>query len=303
MPQLPLPQPLLLRRLATAMVVTQSGIVVTGGAVRLTGSGLGCSTWPECTPGSYTPTPSQPEAPIHAWIEFGNRLLTFVLLLNALVLFAAIIRFKARNLRFLGGIQILGILAQGILGGITVLTGLNPATVAGHFLLSIVIIASALSLRQRAHGITPSATRLMPLTESLGRILLALTLLVIVVGTVVTGSGPHAGDSTAARFNLDSKTISWIHADLVIALLGTTIALLVATKLGESPATNIFWGRKVRIFFVVIMAQGAIGYIQYFTGLPEAIVAAHIAGAVLVWLSAWNLAITGNLAAGKKGSA
>lgn len=294
-------QPKILTRLATAMVVTQSGIVVTGGAVRLTGSGLGCSTWPECTPGSYTPTPNQPEAPFHAWIEFGNRLLTFILLINALLLFAAIIKFKARHLRLLGASQIIGILAQGVLGGITVLTGLNPATVASHFLLSIVIIAAALSLRQRAHGITPSATQLAPLTTLLGRIALALTAVVIVMGTVVTGSGPHAGDSTAARFPLDAKTMSWIHADLVIALIGVTIALLIAVKLGESAATGIFWGRKVRIFFLVILAQGAIGYIQYFTGLPEVIVAAHITGAILVWLSAWNFTVTGNLLRSTKG--
>ena len=294
-------QPKILTRLATAMVVTQSGIVVTGGAVRLTGSGLGCSTWPECTPGSYTPTPNQPEAPFHAWIEFGNRLLTFILLINALLLFAAIIKFKARHLRLLGASQIIGILAQGVLGGITVLTGLNPATVASHFLLSIVIIAAALSLRQRAHGITPSATQLAPLTTLLGRIALALTAVVIVMGTVVTGSGPHAGDSTAARFPLDAKTMSWIHADLVIALIGVTIALLIAVKLGESAATGIFWGRKVRIFFLVILAQGAIGYIQYFTGLPEVIVAAHITGAILVWLTAWNFTITGNLLRSTKG--
>ena len=292
----------LLRRLSTAMVFTQSAIVVTGAAVRLTGSGLGCSTWPECTPGSYTPTPDQPEAPIHAWIEFGNRLLTFVLLLNAVALFFAILRQRAHELRRLGIVQVLGIFAQGLLGGITVLTGLNPATVAGHFLLSIVLIAAALSLRQRIHGKTPSATALSPLTRRLGRVLLALTLLVIVMGTVVTGSGPHAGDSTAQRFPFDAKTISWIHADLVIALIGTTLALLIATKLGESVATSLFWGRKVRVFFLIILAQGGIGYIQYFTGLPELIVAAHICGAVAVWLSAWNLTITGNLLNSAKGA-
>ena len=284
------------------MVVTQSAIVVTGGAVRLTGSGLGCSTWPECTPGSYTPTPNQPEAPFHAWIEFGNRLLTFVLFLNALLLFIAIITFKARHLRALGAIQIVGILAQGILGGITVLTGLNPATVASHFLLSIVIIAAALSLRQRAHGITPTPTHLSPLTILLGRLALGLSAIVIVVGTVVTGSGPHAGDSTAARFPFDAKTMSWIHADLVIALIGVTVALMIAIKLGESAATSLFWGRKVRLFLIVVLSQGAIGYLQYFTGLPEALVAAHIAGATLVWLCAWNFAITGNLLRSRKGA-
>ena len=281
------------------MVFTQSAIVVTGAAVRITGSGLGCSTWPECTPGSYTPTPDQPEAPLHAWIEFGNRLLTFVLLLNALALMLTILRTGERNLRKLGALQVLGILAQGVLGGITVLTGLNPATVAAHFLLSIVLIAGALSLRQRAHGKTPTAIRVIPLVKKLMWAHLSLTILVLFMGTIVTGSGPHAGDSTAERFNLDSKMMAWIHADLVVALLGTTIALLVAIRLGESEIERTQLGRLTTRFLVVSLAQGAIGYIQYFTGLPELIVGAHVIGAVLVWLFAWNIAITGNLFARK----
>lgn len=284
-----------LRRLATLMVVTQSLIVVTGASVRLTGSGLGCSTWPECTPGSYTPTPDQPEAPLHAWIEFGNRLLTFVLLLNALALMFSILRNRRRDLRLLGALQIIGILAQGVLGGITVLTGLNPATVAAHFLLSILIIAAALSLRQRVHGITPSQISLNPLTRRISQGLLILTFLVILMGTVVTGSGPHAGDSTAERFNLDSKMMAWLHADLVIALLGTTIALLIAIRLGESERVKEEWGGRVRLFLIVCLAQGLIGYVQYFTGLPEVIVAFHIIGSILVWLSAWNIVIRGNV--------
>ncbi|MEY3430219.1 MAG: hypothetical protein RJB30_151 [Actinomycetota bacterium] len=284
-----------LRRLATLMVVTQSMIVVTGALVRLTGSGLGCSTWPECTPGSYTPTPDQPEAPLHAWIEFGNRLLTFVLLLNALALMFSILRNRRRDLRLLGALQIIGILAQGVLGGITVLTGLNPATVAAHFLLSILIIAAALSLRQRVHGITPSQISLNPLTRRISQGLLILTFLVILMGTVVTGSGPHAGDSTAERFNLDSKMMAWLHADLVIALLGTTIALLIAIRLGESEQVKEEWGGRVRLFLIVCLAQGLIGYVQYFTGLPEVIVAFHIIGSILVWLSAWNIVIRGNV--------
>jgi cytochrome c oxidase assembly protein subunit 15 len=284
-----------LRRLATAMVITQSAIVVTGSAVRLTGSGLGCSTWPECTPGSYTPTPDQPEAPLHAWIEFGNRLLTFVLLLNALALFIAIIRRRRRDLRLLGAGQVLGILAQGILGGITVLTGLNPATVSAHFLLSIILIAGALSLRQRAYGITPTDIALTRLTRRIARIHLVLTFTVIVAGTIVTGSGPHAGDSIAERFALDARTMSWIHADLVIALLGITAALLIAVRLGENQKVREDWGARVRLFLAIALAQGAIGYVQYFTGLPELIVGLHILGSILVWLSAWNLAIRGNV--------
>ena len=284
-----------LRRLANLMVFTQSAIVVTGGAVRITGSGLGCSTWPECTPGSYTPTPDQPEAPLHAWIEFGNRLLTFVLLLNALMLMISILRNRRKELRKMGAFQIIGILAQGVLGGITVLTGLNPATVAAHFLLSIVLIAGALSLRQRVYLRTPSYLALLPIVKRLMALHLFLTCAVLFVGTIVTGSGPHAGDTTAERFNLDARTMSWIHADLVIALIGVTVALLIAVRLGESEATRAAILKKVQLFLLIALSQGAIGYVQYFTGLPEILVGMHLVGAVVVWLAAWNLVILGNL--------
>ena len=286
-----------LLKLSTLMVFTQSAIVFTGALVRITGSGLGCSTWPECTPGSYTPTPDQPEAPLHAWIEFGNRLLTFVLLINALALMFAILKSGKRELRKLGALQILGILAQGVLGGITVLTALNPATVAAHFLLSIILIAGALSLRQRAHGKSPIEITLIPLVTKLIWLHLLLTSLVLIAGTIVTGSGPHAGDSTAERFDLDSRTVAWIHADLVIALLGVSIALLIAIRLGLAGQARQVLSGRIQIFLIVALAQGGIGYIQYFTKLPEALVAAHIIGSIAVWLSAWNLFISSNLGA------
>jgi cytochrome c oxidase assembly protein subunit 15 len=286
-----------LLKLSTLMVFTQSAIVFTGALVRITGSGLGCSTWPECTPGSYTPTPDQPEAPLHAWIEFGNRLLTFVLLINALALMFTILKSGKRELRKLGALQILGILAQGVLGGITVLTALNPATVAAHFLLSIILIAGALSLRQRAHGKSPIEITLIPLVTKLIWLHLLLTSLVLIAGTIVTGSGPHAGDSAAERFNLDSRTVAWIHADLVIALLGVSIALLIAIRLGLAGQARQVLSGRIQIFLIVALAQGGIGYIQYFTKLPEALVAAHIIGSIAVWLSAWNLFISSNLGA------
>lgn len=286
-----------LLKLSTLMVFTQSAIVLTGALVRITGSGLGCSTWPECTPGSYTPTPDQPEAPLHAWIEFGNRLLTFVLLINALALMFTILKSGKRELRRLGALQILGILAQGVLGGITVLTALNPATVAAHFLLSIILIAGALSLRQRAHGKSPIEITLIPLVTKLIWLHLLLTSLVLIAGTIVTGSGPHAGDSAAERFNLDSRTMAWIHADLVIALLGVSIALLIAIRLGLTGQARQVLSGRIQIFLIVALAQGSIGYIQYFTKLPEALVAAHIIGSIAVWLSAWNLFISSNLGA------
>lgn len=286
-----------LLKLSSFMVFTQSAIVLTGALVRITGSGLGCSTWPECTPGSYTPTPDQPEAPLHAWIEFGNRLLTFVLLINALALMFTILKSGKRELRRLGALQILGILAQGVLGGITVLTALNPATVAAHFLLSIILIAGALSLRQRAHGKSPIEITLIPLVTKLIWLHLFLTSLVLIAGTIVTGSGPHAGDSAAERFNLDSRTMAWIHADLVIALLGVSIALLIAIRLGLTGQARQVLSGRIQIFLIVALAQGGIGYIQYFTKLPEALVAAHIIGSIAVWLSAWNLFISSNLGA------
>ena len=286
-----------LLKLSTLMVFTQSAIVFTGALVRITGSGLGCSTWPECTPGSYTPTSDQPEAPLHAWIEFGNRLLTFILLINALALMFTILKSGRGELRKLGALQIVGILAQGVLGGVTVLTALNPATVAAHFLLSIILIAGALSLRQRAHGKSPIEITLIPLVSKLIWLHLLLTALVIFAGTIVTGSGPHAGDSAAERFNLDSRTMAWLHADLVIALFGVSIALLIAIRLGLAGVARQVLSGRIQIFLIIALAQGGIGYIQYFTKLPEALVAAHIIGSIAVWLSAWNLFISSNLGA------
>ena len=270
------------------LVFLQIAIVVTGGAVRLTGSGLGCPTWPECTPGSYTPVPHQVEGQLHAWIEFGNRLLTFVLLLCALLAFIIAIRVSKNavmksRVRFLAALQVIGIFGQGILGGITVLTDLNPIPVAGHFLLSIFLIAGAISLRyeivgivkQKADGIV--ATLMPPL--------IWLTVLVLVVGTVVTGSGPHAGDINAKRFGFNPRIVSWLHADLVIALVVLTLVLWLITRVSQNKVIH----RYLSIFLLISISQGLIGYIQYFTGLPELIVAAHLLGATLVWASAWSL--------------
>ena len=135
------------RFLFTLLLFLQCALIITGGAVRLTGSGLGCPTWPECTPGSYTPTPQQVEGPLHAWIEFGNRLLTFALFFAALATIAYVLRLRRRELFLLSLFQLLGILGQGVLGGITVLTDLNPYAVASHFILSIFLIAGAALLR------------------------------------------------------------------------------------------------------------------------------------------------------------
>jgi len=264
------------------LLFLQAALVVTGGAVRLTGSGLGCPTWPECTPGSYTPVPHQAEEALHVWIEFANRLLTFVLVIAAVVVLAAVLRTGRKDLRGLALGQFLGIFGQGVLGGITVLTDLHPLPVAGHLILSIILIAGATSLRAQRFAPKVAETP-ASLTKKIAFVHVITSFAVIVLGTLVTGSGPHAGDEKAQRFGFDIRTVAWIHADVVIFLLGVTFAFFVAT--GTTQATK----RRLKIFTVIALAQGVIGYIQYFTGIPEVLVAAHLLGATLVWIAAWRV--------------
>ncbi len=272
------------RRLIYGLLLfLQTALILTGGAVRLTGSGLGCPTWPECTPGSYTPVPNQAEGQLHAWIEFGNRLLTFGLVAVSLFVLAHVLITRRRDLRLLAVGQLLGILGQGVLGGITVLTDLHPLPVAGHLLLSIILVAGAVSLYDRCEYPVVKKIVQDSLNSVLSRAHISLTFFVIVLGTLVTGSGPHAGDEQARRFGFDIRTVAWIHADAVIALLGLTLALYIALR------SSVIVKRKIAIFAIIALAQGLIGYIQYFTGIPEILVAAHLLGASLVWIAAWRI--------------
>jgi cytochrome c oxidase assembly protein subunit 15 len=269
-----------------ALFFLQGALVITGGAVRLTGSGLGCPTWPECSEGSFTPVATQIEPEHQVWIEFGNRLLTFALLIAALAVVIEVLKTKRRDLRPLAAGQLLGILAQGALGGITVLTGLHPLTVAAHLLLSMVLIAGAASLYSRRSG--PVAKTKIKVTSL--RIIsgahLAISFLVLVLGTLVTGSGPHAGDESAERFGFDIQNITVLHTDAVIFLMGLTIAYLVV------PQVNLATKRAIVFFLGISLGQGAIGYIQYVTGVPEILVAFHLLGAVLFWIAAWRIRLT-----------
>jgi cytochrome c oxidase assembly protein subunit 15 len=264
------------------LLFAQAAIVVTGGAVRLTGSGLGCPTWPECTPGSYTPKPYQVEEQVKVWIEFGNRLLTFVLVLIAITVLISVLASGRKDLRGLALGQVLGIFGQGVLGGITVLTGLHPATVAAHFLLSIILIAGATSLRARRHFPSEKQESL-PLVRRIALTHIITTFLVIALGTIVTGTGPHAGDATTQRFPFDLRTVAWLHADAVIALFGITFGLYVVH--GVSPSTK----RRLKIFLVIALGQGVIGYVQWFSDLPELLVGLHLVGSTLVWISSWRI--------------
>ncbi len=265
------------------LLFLQSTLVVTGGAVRLTGSGLGCPTWPRCTTDSYTPVPHQAQGQLHAWIEFGNRLLTFALILVSVTALVAVVKAKRKDLRALAIGQLLGIFAQIPLGGITVLTHLNPIPVAGHFLLSIILIAAATTLFTRRHLSAPSQEVISRPMQILGRIHIFLVAIVIVVGTLVTGSGPNAGDASAPRFHFHFDTIAWIHAWLAIALVTISLALYFKAN------SNAPIRRAILIFTFALIAQGAIGFIQYYRGLPQLIVGAHLLGVVIVWISAWRL--------------
>ena len=268
--------------LALLLLISQAAIVVTGGAVRLTGSGLGCPTWPECTPGSYFPVENQVEGTFHSWIEFANRLLTFVLVIFALATLFAVLRAGRKDLRILAVGQFLGIFGQGVLGGITVLTDLNPISVASHFLLSTVLIAAATSLHSRRKGPTVKTGVRGPL-NSYSKTHVMWSTLVIILGTIVSGSGPHAGDINAPRLDIRIQDAARMHSLSVIILMLFTIVFYFRKEV--SAVTK----RRLMIFFGIALSQGAIGYIQYFLGVPELLVALHLLGTTLVWIAAWRI--------------
>lgn len=258
---------------AWASVVANSVIILTGGLVRLTGSGLGCPEWPRCTEDSFTPHSS---LGIHGAIEFGNRLLTYVLIGVAIATFVAVWRWAhtSRSLRQHAAVLAIGIPLQGVLGGITVLTNLNPWVVSLHLMLSLGLVAGSVLLLVRVSESSRPALDGLPTQLALG--VYALVWVAVYLGTVVTGSGPHAGDANSPRNGLDPQLWSRIHAASVWVLVIATIALVVVLR-----GTRAF--RSALVLLGVELAQGLIGYVQYFTDLPIALVAAHlVGGAVLV---------------------
>lgn len=276
------PSPRTVQHAALAALWMSVIIVVTGGAVRLTGSGLGCPTWPSCTEESITTTR---EMGIHGMIEFGNRLLTYVL---AAAVGWAIIAARAakpwrRSLTRLGWVQFWLIFANAILGGITVLAGLNPYTVAGHFLLSTALITVALLTWQRAREGDGAPQPLVGrAVQQLAWVLVAVTGALVTVGTLVTGAGRHAGDSgDVPRVPVDWTRIAQLHADLAWIVVGLTVALWFLLRAVEAPAGP---RARTRDLLVVLLFQGVIGYVQYFSGLPEILVALHMLGSCLVWI-------------------
>lgn len=279
--------PAAMRRWAVASLVANMGLVLTGGLVRVTGSGLGCSTWPQCEPGSYVPLP---EAGGHAFIEFGNRLLTFVLVAIAIATFVAAWRARdaagtpRRDLRVLAFIAAIGIPAQAVIGGWSVLSNLSPWVVSLHLLASVAIIVVCVALIHVAAGLAP--LDVPPLVAWLARAVFGLGMVVVVLGTVVTGAGPNSGDGGAERNGLSPDLTARVHS-LSVWLTLAVLALLLyrARKLAA------VWRAGLVVAGTAVL-QGAIGYTQYFLGNPPALVAVHMLGTALFAAAVAHLLLT-----------
>ena len=281
-----------MRRLALAGVVADTVIMSTGAAVRLSSSGLGCPDWPQCSAADIVASKNAGQTLLNTWIEFSNRLLNFPLVIIAGLIFIAAWRFRPdghrrRDLVWLAAAQPAGVMAQAVLGGIVVLTNLNPVTVSLHFLLSASIVAAAVALHVRCAE--PDAA---PVTEVrrdlrlLSAALVGVTGLMLAAGTVVTGTGPLAGNAAAARYKLPLEGVTQLHADIGWLLAGLAVALVLGLRLSGAPP------RAVRAGWVMLAAlgsQGVIGYIQYFTHLPAGLVWVHVTGSVLVWIAVLRL--------------
>jgi heme a synthase len=271
-----------LRPLGWATLVANCVLVVTGGAVRLTASGLGCPTWPRCTDRGFTPHGA---LSMHSAIEFGNRTLTFVLTAIAVATFVAAWQSARRDLRLLALLLALGIPAQAVIGGITVLTDLNPWVVSFHLLLSMAIIALSVLFLRRLDG--PAPDHRSGLLVALAWTAYAVGWVVLYVGTVVTGSGPHAGDIDAPRNGLDPLQLSQLHADVVFLFVGLVVGLVLALPAVGASAEAV---RAARVLLAVVIGQGTIGFVQYFTDLPVVLVGFHMLGAALVTAAmTWTL--------------
>ena len=271
------------RRLAWANLAAQIGIIVTGGAVRLTGSGLGCSTWPQCEPGQFTPVLHE-ETSAHTVIEFGNRTLTGVLGVIALALAVAVWRApdRPRWYRRLALVPLAGVAAQAVIGGITVLADLHPAVVGLHMVVSLVLVAASASLLALDGG--PLGRPVVaPQTLLAARALLVVGGVLMVLGTVTTGAGPHGGDDEVAyRYAVDPVLAAKVHAAAVWAFVALVLTCLWLLRRGAAG------GRTMRVWWTLLavtLAQGLVGYVQYFTGLPEVLVGVHLLGTGLLTTS------------------
>ena len=279
------------RRVTLVALLALAFIIVTGGAVRLTGSGLGCPDWPNCDDGRLV-------APLekHAMVEFVNRTVTGLVSVAVIVAVLGSLRRRPyrRDLVWLSLGLVGGVLGQIVLGGLTVLFDLAPPLVMGHFLLSIAILADALVLHWRAGQPDDRPARLLvaPDLRSLGRLVVAATALVVFLGTVVTAAGPHGGDEETPRLDVPLHRAAQLHGFAVVLLLALVVTTLVLLRRSGAPPAVL---RRGSVLLAVLLAQGAVGYTQYFTGVPVLLVGIHIAGAVAVWSAAvrFHLGLSG----------
>jgi cytochrome c oxidase assembly protein subunit 15 len=273
--------PYALRRWAVVSLVMNIAIVVTGGLVRLTGSGLGCPTWPRCTGDSYV---SHPQLGIHGAIEFGNRLFTLVLVIAAALTFVSAVLYREngrprRDLRWLTAGLALGIPLQGVIGGISVLTKLNPYVVGLHLLLSMVLIALAVWLVRKTWHFRPAGVSGLAVVAT--RVTFVLMWLAVWLGTLVTGSGPHAGDVNAPRNGLDGMLLTRLHTSMVYATVAASVVCFLLLR-----------SRAVLLLLLVELVQVGIGVAQYQLGVPIWLVALHLLGASLAIAAATNLLLS-----------
>jgi len=287
------PSPAAMRRLAVAGIVASAGIILTGAGVRLSQSGLGCPDWPRCTASSIVAGGVTGDPLIHRWIEFGNRLVTVAIFVIAIGVWAAAWRYRPdgrgrrRDLVWLASAQPAGILGQAALGGIVVLTDLDPVWVAVHFLFSMALVAASVALYARCTEGRGPARLLVPRELWLfacGAV--GVLCLMVAAGTVVTGTGPLAGAGDVPRYHLPLEGVTQFHADIGWLLAGLTVALVVGLHATRAPARVMRLGW---LMLGLIGAQGAIGYTQYFTGLPAGLVWVHVSGSLLIWIAVLRL--------------
>ncbi|WP_338013691.1 COX15/CtaA family protein [Pseudofrankia asymbiotica] len=287
--RLPTVSPRVFRVLTLISLVFLGLIVVTGGAVRLTGSGLGCPTWPQCGDGSFTP---HSEYALHGAVEFGNRMVSILMGVFMLVTPLAALRLADRRARrdlvWLSFGLWAGFVSQAVLGGITVLTDLHPATVAAHFLLSMLLLVDGVVLYRRARqGAGPVTVSVRRELLWLARVLVVVAAGVLVLGTVVTGTGPHSGDDEKAkRFGFDIVNVAQLHADSAMLVTGLAVAMAFAVRIAKASQEARRWAD---VLVVTIVAQAAVGFTQYFLGIPAGLVALHVTGATLMWIAALRL--------------
>jgi len=270
-------------------------IMSTGAAVRLSSSGLGCPDWPQCSTADVVASKNAGQTLLNTWIEFSNRLLNFPLVVIAALVFIAAWRFrpqgpggeKRRDLFWLGLALPAGVVAQAVIGGIVVLTKLNPAAVSVHFLVSASIVGAAVVLYTRCgEGTAPPTALVRRDLRLVSAALVAVTAVMLAAGTVVTGTGPLAGNAAAPRYKLPLEGVTQLHADIGWLMTGLAVALVLGLRVSGAPP------RAMRAAWIMIAAlglQGLIGYVQYFNHLPAGLVWCHVTGAVLVWIAVLRL--------------